>query len=154
MTGSSSSTEDVTHPAWGGVLAMTLCVMVLIASEFMPVSLLSPIARDLGLTEGRASAIWVLSGLLWASGLVGAVENVLASCHSRFVCRHPRRGRWHCCPRRQGVVPFMIPSTQEFSMKIQIAGSIPSVQGPADWFTGRVRIDPLFLVEAPSCMAG
>ena len=39
-------------------------------------------------------------------------------------------------------------------MKIQIAGSIPSVQGPADWFTCRVRIDPLFLVEAPSCMAG
>lgn len=31
---------------------MTLCVFVLIASEFMPVSLLTPIARDLGVTEG------------------------------------------------------------------------------------------------------
>ena len=39
-------------------------------------------------------------------------------------------------------------------MKIQTAGSIPSMQGPADWFTGRVRIDPLFPVEAPSRMAG
>ena len=39
-------------------------------------------------------------------------------------------------------------------MKIQIAGSVPSVQGPAEWFTGHVRIDTLFLVEAPSCMAG
>lgn len=33
---------------------MTLCVFVLIASEFMPVSLLTPIARDLDVTEGLA----------------------------------------------------------------------------------------------------
>ena len=39
-------------------------------------------------------------------------------------------------------------------MKIVIAGSVPSVQGPAEWFTGHVRIDTLFLVEAPSSMAG
>ena len=39
-------------------------------------------------------------------------------------------------------------------MKIQIAGSVPSMPGPAEWFTGHVRIDTLFLVEAPSCMAG
>ncbi|GJH43818.1 hypothetical protein ECZC01_00240 [Escherichia coli] len=37
---------------WGGIFAMTLCVFVLIASEFMPVSLLTPITRDLGVTEG------------------------------------------------------------------------------------------------------
>ena len=41
-------------PAWGAVYAMTLCVAVLIASEFMPVSLLTPIAQALGLTEGQA----------------------------------------------------------------------------------------------------
>ena len=34
-------------PAWGAVFATSLCVFVLIASEFMPVSLLSPIAHDL-----------------------------------------------------------------------------------------------------------
>ena len=39
-------------------------------------------------------------------------------------------------------------------MKIQRAGSQPSGPGPAEWFTGRVRIDPLFPVEAPSAMAG
>jgi hypothetical protein len=33
---------------------MTLCVFVLIASEFMPVSLLTPLAADLGVTEGLA----------------------------------------------------------------------------------------------------
>jgi predicted MFS family arabinose efflux permease len=39
---------------WSGVLAMTLCVFVLIASEFMPVSLLTPIAADLRVSEGLA----------------------------------------------------------------------------------------------------
>lgn len=29
-------------------------------------------------------------------------------------------------------------------MEIKIAGSQPSVKGPEDWFTGTVRIDPLF----------
>jgi predicted MFS family arabinose efflux permease len=50
-------------PAWGAILAMTLCVAVLIASEFMPVSLLTPIAQDLGLTEGRAGQAISISGL-------------------------------------------------------------------------------------------
>ncbi|WP_206376896.1 cupin domain-containing protein [Sphingomonas sp. G-3-2-10] len=33
-------------------------------------------------------------------------------------------------------------------------GSQPSVTGPADWFTGRVRIDSRFERPAPSRMAG
>lgn len=39
---------------WGGVLAMTLCVFALIASEFMPVSLLTLLATDLQVSEGVA----------------------------------------------------------------------------------------------------
>ncbi len=35
-------------------------------------------------------------------------------------------------------------------MDIMRAGSQPSAVGPADWFSGTVRIDPLFQVEAPS----
>jgi predicted MFS family arabinose efflux permease len=49
---------------WGGIFAMTLCVFVLIASEFMPVSLLTPIARDLGVTEGLAGQGIAISGAL------------------------------------------------------------------------------------------
>ncbi len=49
--------------AWGAILAMTLCVAVLISSEFMPVSLLSPIASDLGVTEGRAGQAISVSGI-------------------------------------------------------------------------------------------
>ncbi len=35
-------------------------------------------------------------------------------------------------------------------MEIKRAGSQPSGQGPADWFTGRVRIDPLFTAPDPA----
>lgn len=49
---------------WGGVFAMTLCVFVLIASEFMPVSLLTPIAGDLHVTQGRAGQGIAISGAL------------------------------------------------------------------------------------------
>ena len=53
-----------TRADWSGVLAMTLCVFVLIASEFMPVSLLTPIAGDLHITEGLAGQGIALSGAL------------------------------------------------------------------------------------------
>jgi quercetin dioxygenase-like cupin family protein len=39
-------------------------------------------------------------------------------------------------------------------MDIQRAGSQDSVQGPADWFTGTVRIDPLFQAPEPARAAG
>ncbi len=57
------ASTDVVRPAWGAVYAMALCVAVLIASEFMPVSLLSPIAHDLGLTEGQAGQAISISGV-------------------------------------------------------------------------------------------
>lgn len=47
---------------WSGVFAMTLCVFALIASEFMPVSLLTPIATDLNVTEGLAVQGIAISG--------------------------------------------------------------------------------------------
>ena len=41
-------------------------------------------------------------------------------------------------------------------MEIQIkrAGSQPSNKGPADWFTGSVRLDPLFQANDPARAAG
>ncbi|WP_223507576.1 MFS transporter [Pseudomonas sp. BF-B-25] len=44
----------VPHKSWGAVFAMSLAAFVLVASEFMPVSLLTPIAADLHITEGQA----------------------------------------------------------------------------------------------------
>lgn len=37
---------------------------------------------------------------------------------------------------------------------IRRAGSQPSIKGPADFFTGTVRIDPLFAAEEPSRVSG
>lgn len=48
---------------WSAVFALTLCVSTLIASEFMPVSILTPIATDLGLSEGTAGQAIAISGL-------------------------------------------------------------------------------------------
>jgi quercetin dioxygenase-like cupin family protein len=39
-------------------------------------------------------------------------------------------------------------------MDITRAGSRPSTRGPADWFTGTVRIDPLFTAPAPARAGG
>jgi len=39
-------------------------------------------------------------------------------------------------------------------MDITRAGSRPSAKGPAEWFTGTVRIDPLFQASDPARVAG
>ncbi|ASP74411.1 MFS transporter (plasmid) [Sinorhizobium meliloti] len=60
----SAATNDAEErPAyWGGVLAMSLCVFALSASEFMPVSLLTPIASELNVSEGEAGQAIAISG--------------------------------------------------------------------------------------------
>src|SRR5437868_6377835 len=39
-------------------------------------------------------------------------------------------------------------------MRIQRSGSQPSAKGPADWFTGAVRIDPQFQTTSPARVQG
>jgi quercetin dioxygenase-like cupin family protein len=39
-------------------------------------------------------------------------------------------------------------------MDIKQSGSQPSTRGPEDWFTGTVRIDPLFTAPDPARVAG
>jgi predicted MFS family arabinose efflux permease len=79
---SPSATEDlVAHPAaWGAVLALSLAAFALVASEFMPVSLLTPVAADLQITEGQAGQAISISGLfavlasLLVSSLAGRLD--------------------------------------------------------------------------------
>lgn len=49
--------------AWGAVGSMALCVALLISSEFMPVSLLTPMAEGLRATEGQTGQAISISGL-------------------------------------------------------------------------------------------
>ncbi|WP_324729825.1 MFS transporter [Pseudomonas chlororaphis] len=60
---------------WGAVLAMALAAFALVASEFMPVSLLTPIAADLQVSEGQAGQGIAVSGLfaLFTSLLIASV---------------------------------------------------------------------------------
>jgi len=55
--------ETQSKGGWGAVFALTLCVSTLIASEFMPVSLLTPIASDLRVTDGQAGQAIAISGI-------------------------------------------------------------------------------------------
>ncbi|MEY8712606.1 MFS transporter [Mangrovibacter phragmitis] len=63
MTATSHNTSP-DRACWSGVLAMTLCVFALVASEFMPVSLLTPLAHDLQVSEGLAGQGIAISGAL------------------------------------------------------------------------------------------
>src|SRR5215218_3248226 len=64
---------------WGAVFALTLFVAALIASEFMPVSLLTPIAADLQISEGRAGQAIAVSGIfavLTSLGISSATRGI------------------------------------------------------------------------------
>jgi predicted MFS family arabinose efflux permease len=78
-----STTEPRNRHAWSAVGSMTLCVALLIASEFMPVSLLTPIAADLHATEGMAGQAISISGLFAV-----LTSLFIATVSSRFDRRH------------------------------------------------------------------
>src|SRR5947199_4535172 len=86
MTRASTSPQHAHQQnAWSAVFAMALCVFALIASEFMPVSLLTPIAADMHVSEGLVGYGIAISGAfavltsLSMSKLAGALDrkNVL-----------------------------------------------------------------------------
>ncbi len=51
---SKSQTKEISRPNWSAVFAVAFCVACLITVEFLPVSLLTPMAQDLGISEGLA----------------------------------------------------------------------------------------------------
>jgi quercetin dioxygenase-like cupin family protein len=67
-------------------------------------------------------------------------------------------------PKTIGAVALALPAIlsaqtstkpkQKSPMEIKKRGSQPSAKGPADWFTGTVRIDPLFQANAPARTSG
>ncbi|MGY4496573.1 putative MFS family arabinose efflux permease [Bradyrhizobium sp. GM24.11] len=60
-----TTNQTAAQPAapWSAVFALSLCASTLVASEWMPVSLLTPIADGLHLTEGQAGQAISISGL-------------------------------------------------------------------------------------------
>jgi predicted MFS family arabinose efflux permease len=73
-----------TVPAWGAVVSMMLGVFGLVTAEFLPASLLSPMARDLGVTEGLAGqAVTTTAVLALVTSLL--VTSVIRSLDRRLV---------------------------------------------------------------------
>jgi len=65
------------QPAWGAVFAVTLGVFALITAEFLPASLLTPMAASLGVTEGMAGQT------VTATAAVALVTSLLISVLTR-----------------------------------------------------------------------
>lgn len=76
--GSTISLEAVEEPAWTAatwfaVLSMAATSFALVSAEFLPAGLLTPMARDLGITEGTAGQV------VTATASVGAVTALLSN---------------------------------------------------------------------------
>jgi len=59
--------EERTEPAWGAVVSLALGVFGLVTAEFLPASLLTRLAQDLGVSEGAAGQA------VTATAVVGAI---------------------------------------------------------------------------------
>ncbi len=65
------SQPERTRPAWGAVVSMALGVFGLVTAEFLPASLLTPMAAELGITEGMAGqAVTATAVVALATSLV------------------------------------------------------------------------------------
>ncbi|MBA1143863.1 MULTISPECIES: MFS transporter [Mesorhizobium] len=91
--------DQRSDPAWGAVVSLALGTFGLVAAEFLPASVLTPLAHDLGVTEGAAGQTMTATAIaaaisaptmaiitkrldrriiLWAMMLLQILSNVLA----------------------------------------------------------------------------
>lgn len=68
-------------PAWGAVASMTLGVFGLVTAEFLPASLLTPMAADLRITEGAAGQA------VTATAIVALITSLLVTAATRRIDR-------------------------------------------------------------------
>lgn len=76
---SPAQVQDV--PAWGAVIAMTLGVFGLVTAEFLPASLLTPMASDLSITEGMAGQA------VSATAILAVIASLLTATVTRRIDR-------------------------------------------------------------------
>lgn len=79
-----SKHDDTPVAAWGAVLSMALCVALLIASEFMPVSLLTPMAEGLDASIGQTGQAISISGLFAVAASI-AITTVAGKLNRKWV---------------------------------------------------------------------
>ncbi len=78
------ATPAVRPAAWLAVVSLGLGIFTLVASEFLPASLLSPIAAELGITEGTAGQLVTATSII---GVIGGplVVSALPRVNRRWV---------------------------------------------------------------------
>lgn len=76
-----SRSEGQTRPAWAAVVSMGLGVFGLVGAEFLPASLLTPMAADLGVTEGMTGQA------VTATAAVALVTSLLVTSVTRRIDR-------------------------------------------------------------------
>lgn len=73
-------TGEVLRPNWSAVFSVAFCVACLITVEFLPVSLLTPMAQDLGISEGVAgqsvtvTAFVAMFSSLFITQIIGTID--------------------------------------------------------------------------------
>lgn len=78
-----TSTFNTAPANWSAVFSLSLGVTSLIAAEFIPISLLTPMARDLGITEGTAGQT------VTAVGVFAVLTSLLLAPLTRGLDRRP-----------------------------------------------------------------
>ncbi|WP_448002418.1 MFS transporter [Agromyces bauzanensis] len=68
QSATTSPAATVRRAAWPAVVSLGLGIFTLVASEFLPASLLSPIAAELGITEGVAGQLVTATSII---GIIG-----------------------------------------------------------------------------------
>lgn len=76
-----SAHEAVAKPAWGAVASMALGVFGLVTAEFLPASLLTPIAAELAISEGVAGQT------VTATAIVGMLASLFITSLARRIDR-------------------------------------------------------------------
>lgn len=72
--------RELARPNWSAVFAVAFCVACLITVEFLPVSLLTPMALDLGISEGMAgqsvttTAFVAMFSSLFITSVIGKID--------------------------------------------------------------------------------
>jgi predicted MFS family arabinose efflux permease len=132
--------EERTEPAWGAVVSLALGVFGLVTAEFLPASLLTRLAQDLGVSEGAAGqavtatavvgaisaptmaiitrrldrrlVMWILSVLLIVSNLVAAFASSLTMLLlARVVLGVALGGFWSMSAASWSIMPASLPPT-------------------------------------------
>ncbi len=80
LTVNEMTSPEMAQTPWAAVTCLSLLTFLLVGLEFLPVSLLTPIARDLSVSEGQAGLAITISGVfavlisLFGNGLLSKVD--------------------------------------------------------------------------------